>query len=118
FYINNDVDQLANPPVDTEMDGLTVVLTATAQVTAGQTNHIKLAIADADDFAVDSNVFIKAGSFTSSQITLSPESLDFGNQPQGTTSSPAKPITVTNVGNTSVTITSVVASANFGETDG
>src|SRR4029077_20141383 len=88
FYINNDVDQLANPPVDTEMDGLTVVLTATAQVTAGQTNHIKLAIADADDFAVDSNVFIKAGSFTSSQITLSPESLDFGNQPQGTTSSP------------------------------
>ncbi|MGA8143262.1 MAG: choice-of-anchor L domain-containing protein [Candidatus Acidiferrales bacterium] len=118
FYINNDIDQLANPPVDTEMDGLTVVLTATAQVTAGQTNHIKLAIADAVDFAVDSNVFIKAGSFTSSQITLSPTSLDFGDQPQGTTSSPPKPITVTNIGNTSVTITSVVASANFGETDG
>ncbi|MGH7484052.1 MAG: choice-of-anchor L domain-containing protein, partial [bacterium] len=117
FYINNDIDQLAVPPVDTEMDGLTVVLTATAQVVAGQTNHIKLAIADAQDFAVDSNVFIKAGSFTSSQIQLSPGSLDFGTQPQGTTSNPPKPITLTNTGNTSVTISSVVASAGFGESD-
>lgn len=63
FYVDNDI-QDGSVHLDTEMDGLTVVLTATATVTAGQTNHIKLAIADAGDDVVDSNVFIKAGSFS------------------------------------------------------
>ena len=41
----------------------------------GVTNHIKLAIADATDFRWDSNVFIKAQSFTAvSDITLAPQS--------------------------------------------
>jgi len=48
----------------TEMDGLTTVLTAKAVVTPNATNHIKIAIADARDYAVDSNVFIRAGSFS------------------------------------------------------
>ena len=50
------------------MDGLTVVLTATAQVNADQTNHIKLAIADAETIRMDSNVFIEAGSLSSSSL--------------------------------------------------
>lgn len=64
FYINNDG---VNSPaaLNTEMDGLTVVLTATAPINAGKINHIKLAIADASDNRLDSNVFIKASSFTS-----------------------------------------------------
>ncbi len=47
---------------DTEMDGLTVVLTATATLNPGQ-NHIKLAVADAGDQVLDSNVFIRGQSF-------------------------------------------------------
>lgn len=48
---------------DTEMDGLTVVLTATGTLSPG-VNHIKLAIADAGDQVLDSNVFIQGQSFT------------------------------------------------------
>lgn len=48
----------------TAMDGLTMVLTISAPVNNGATNHIKLAIADAGDAIVDSNVFIKKGSFS------------------------------------------------------
>ncbi|MCI5117223.1 MAG: hypothetical protein D3913_04550 [Candidatus Electrothrix sp. LOE1_4_5] len=66
FYINND-DCQSNPtscPVpDTQMDGLTTVLsTAEIEVFPGQPYHLKLAIADALDTALDSNVFIEAGS--------------------------------------------------------
>jgi hypothetical protein len=45
------------------MDGLTVVLTAAGPLLPG-TNHIRLAIADAGDPVYDSNVFIRAGSFS------------------------------------------------------
>lgn len=47
---------------NTEMDGLTVVLTATGTLNPGL-NHIKLAIADAGDQVLDSNVFIQGQSF-------------------------------------------------------
>lgn len=47
---------------DTEMDGLTVVLTATGTLNPGL-NHIKLAISDAGDQVLDSNVFIQGQSF-------------------------------------------------------
>jgi hypothetical protein len=71
FYINNDPTD-GVPTLDTEMDGMTVVLTVTANVIPFQINHIKLAIADRGDDVLDSNVFIKAGSFnagTSSRLT-------------------------------------------------
>ncbi len=63
FYVNND-RQDGSAPLNTEMDGLTVVLSVQAAVKSGQTNRLKLAIADASDFFLDSNVFIKAASFT------------------------------------------------------
>ena len=53
------------PTLDTQMDGLTTVLTCTASVNANQSNHMKLAIADAGDFIFDSAVFLQAGSLTS-----------------------------------------------------
>jgi len=64
FFVDNSQGQL-----DTEMDGLTTVLTCSASVNAGQTNHMKLAIADGTDFILDSNVFIQAGSLVSGTTT-------------------------------------------------
>ena len=60
FYIDN-VDAHLN----TQMDGLTTVLSFTAPVLAHQVNHMKIAIADASDHVLDSAVFIQAGSFKS-----------------------------------------------------
>ncbi len=65
YYINNDLDD-GGGLLDTEMDGMTVVLSVVAQVRAGELNHIKLAIADTSDRFVDSNVFIRSGSFSGS----------------------------------------------------
>jgi hypothetical protein len=72
FYINNadptDPTPATPPLLNTQLDGLTVVLTLVVPVNVGQTNHIKLAIADAGDGIFDSDVFIRAGSFGASQI--------------------------------------------------
>ncbi|MEH7380027.1 choice-of-anchor L domain-containing protein [Bacillus sp. JJ1533] len=59
YFVDNTSGAL-----NTEMDGLTTVLPIEAHVNKNQVNHIKLAIADVGDSAYDSNVFIKAGSFT------------------------------------------------------
>lgn len=71
YFRNNDLGD-GGGSIDTELDGLTVVLTATASVNAGQKNHIKLAIADAGDYILDSDVFIKAASFSTPKLTLEP----------------------------------------------
>ena len=62
LYINNDI--ASGAALDTEMDGLTVVLTCDAAVVADATNHMKLAIADGGDDILDSNVFIEENSIT------------------------------------------------------
>jgi hypothetical protein len=59
FYRDNEDGHIC-----TEMDGLTVVLDVLAGVHAHAINHIKLAIADAGDDRLDSNIFIKSGSFS------------------------------------------------------
>lgn len=51
-------------PADISADALTTVLTCRAAVNPGVPNTVKLAIADGGDDAVDSWVFIKAGSFS------------------------------------------------------
>ncbi len=71
YYRNNDLDD-GGGSINTELDGLTIVLSVTANVNAGETNHIKLAIADAGDYVLDSDVFIRAGSFIAPNLTLSP----------------------------------------------
>jgi hypothetical protein len=60
LYRNNDFDGVAT--IDTEMDGLTTVLTCTAAVERGVKNTMRLAIADASDGDYDSNVFLRARS--------------------------------------------------------
>lgn len=71
FFINNacqgppgfpNLEYPCVPPLQTEMDGLTVVLNVAVSVNPG-VNHIKLAIADAGDPVLDSNVFIRTQSF-------------------------------------------------------
>lgn len=69
YYINNSLYD-GGGYIDTGMDGFTVVFSAQAQVTPGTSHHIKLAIADAGDFAWDSNVFLKAASFASTIVDV------------------------------------------------
>ncbi|HSP54529.1 MAG TPA: choice-of-anchor L domain-containing protein [Dehalococcoidia bacterium] len=70
LYRNNDINDGGS--LDTEMDGLTTVLTCEANVLAGKKNHMKLAIADGSDSILDANVFLQAGSFVAATPTPSP----------------------------------------------
>lgn len=71
FYRNNDPND-PGATINTGADGLTTVFTCTATVNPGVNNHIKLAIADASDTVLDSYVFLRANSFVSSNIALTP----------------------------------------------
>ncbi len=53
-----------------QYDGFTVPLTALAYVICNETYHIKIAIADAGDWAYDSGVFLEAASFSSTGATV------------------------------------------------
>ena len=112
FFINNDFQFPTVAPLDTEMDGMTVVLSVQVPVNPSVTNHIKLAIADTGDHLFDSNVFIAAGSLNSSPLRLSVGTLAFGNEAVGATS-PPQTVTLTNGGSGTVNIASIVPSAGF-----
>lgn len=67
YYIDNDPPNGwwdPDSPYCTEMDGFTVVMTATGPINPNTNNHIKLAIADASDRIYDAWVFIKTEGFT------------------------------------------------------
>lgn len=49
--------------IETNFNGRTIPLTATANVIPGQTYHFKIVLADYSDSSFDSGVFIQAGSF-------------------------------------------------------
>jgi gliding motility-associated-like protein len=79
----NNINPVTNPqyyvfnefPQDTygdaiQYDGTTVKLTASASVQCNQTYHIKFAIANVLDQAYDSGVFLEAGSFSSSAVSV------------------------------------------------
>ncbi|MFN5516211.1 MAG: PEP-CTERM sorting domain-containing protein [Cyanobacteriota bacterium] len=68
--VNNDansgvyIDNTITPnPIDSQYDGFTRVLTVLADVTPGEVNTIKLAIADSGDSILDSGVFISGSTF-------------------------------------------------------
>ncbi|HTZ88579.1 MAG TPA: choice-of-anchor L domain-containing protein [Solirubrobacteraceae bacterium] len=82
-YFRNNVGQ--PPPIDSQLDGLTTVLTCSASVEPGVENHMKLVIADALDEALDSAVFLQAGSITSSAPPTTPA------PPSGGEASPGAP---------------------------
>ncbi len=70
FYRNNDLDD-GGGFIDTQLDGLTVVLTATGSVQPGQVNTIKLAVADTTDSSFDSAVFLQGSSMSSADLNFS-----------------------------------------------
>ena len=115
FFISNDFQFPTVAPLDTEMDGMTVVLSVQVPVNAGVTNHIKLAIADTGDHIFDSNVFVASGSLNSSPLRLSVGTLAFGDEAVGATS-PPQTVTLTNGGSGTVNIASVASSAGFTDT--
>lgn len=67
YYVDN-----SGAAFNTQLDGFTVPIQATVSVNAGVVNHMKIAIADAKDAAVDSAVFIQAGSFIAPSPSPSP----------------------------------------------
>jgi hypothetical protein len=72
LYIDNSPSTDGSSPRNTQMDGLTRVLTCAAPVNRGVENTLKLAIADTGDSKYDSNVFIRAGSLTTIEPTATP----------------------------------------------
>ncbi|MBB6454471.1 LPXTG-motif cell wall-anchored protein [Salirhabdus euzebyi] len=75
YFINNEGGAL-----NTEMDGLTVVMSVSVGVNPGVSNTIKLAIADGFDDQYDSNVFIKAGSLNDRAVQ--PGQIEFDTREQ------------------------------------
>jgi len=68
FYNNNDPTD-GGPFFNIEYDGFTTIFTAQASgLEVGVEHNIKLAIADTGDSSLDSGVFIKADSFTSTAV--------------------------------------------------
>lgn len=64
YYNNNDPTDLTPTPFNFEYDGFTDPLVASILgLTAGDTYHLTLAIADAGDHILDSGVFLAAGTF-------------------------------------------------------
>lgn len=61
-----------NPQIETNFDGRTIPLTATATVIPGQTYHFKMVLADYQDSNFDSAVFLEAGSFDIGVQLLNP----------------------------------------------
>ncbi|RZJ35819.1 MAG: hypothetical protein EOO51_04415, partial [Flavobacterium sp.] len=70
YYVNNGTGLTPAVNSTIQYDGFTTVLTATATVQCGQTYHIKLAIGNVLDNALDSGVFLKSGSFNVQTINF------------------------------------------------
>ncbi|HRK28927.1 MAG TPA: choice-of-anchor L domain-containing protein [Chitinophagales bacterium] len=70
YYVDNGSGFPIDPESTVQYDGFTVVLTATANVIPCQTYHLKIAVADALDTALDSGVFVEEGSLSTNFITV------------------------------------------------
>ncbi len=76
YYGLTGLDPLASP---TNYNGRTTPLTATANVTPGNQYHIKLVIADRQDTAFDSAVFLEGGSLDIGNVDLGTDFLQSTN---------------------------------------
>lgn len=72
YYVNN------TGGLTIEYDGFTTVLTAWIRVIACETYHIKMAVADAGDYVLDTGVFIEENSFESPKIDVETEPIPEG----------------------------------------
>ncbi len=78
FYINNPA---STDPNSIEFDGFTTLMVATTDfsLVCDSTYHIKMVIADGGDTALDSAVFLEAGSFSSNAVEIVGTGSIFGN---------------------------------------
>ena len=67
YHFDNSISTGSN---ETQYDGFTVGLTAKSGLICGETYHIKLAIADAEDDNLDSAVFLESGSLDGSGFDI------------------------------------------------
>jgi hypothetical protein len=118
-FVNNDLSD-GSGAINTEMDGLTLVFSATVAVSPGF-NHIKLSIGDAGDSVLDSNVFIRAGSLVCGNpgpVCEAPmPAIELGAGPQAADigvpfSHPIRAIATNGLPGQQVTVTGVSASKN------
>lgn len=65
YIANHPFTPSIQTPYTIEYDGYTQLLTAQCLVTRGKMHHIKIAIGNVNDYAYDSGVFLRAGSFGS-----------------------------------------------------
>jgi hypothetical protein len=81
YYINNNTSGgsgtcgsigVPSANLNTQFDGLTVVINLKINITPGVSHHLKFAIADVQDSAYDSAVFIKSASLISGTDTITP----------------------------------------------
>ncbi|MDT7544333.1 MAG: hypothetical protein QOE99_443 [Actinomycetota bacterium] len=111
LFRNNDPSD-GDTRIPTQLDGLTTRLTCRAAVTPGQTNHIKLAIADTTDSSLDSFVVLAAGTLAvqaplvASAVATSPTS------PPGGTN--GYTVRISNPGDVAVPLTSITAALPAG----
>jgi len=71
-YVNDSIYFTSNNPMlpgDIQFPGMTVNMYANYILTPGETYHIKLAVADAHDSALDSGVLLEGASFSAFPIT-------------------------------------------------
>jgi hypothetical protein len=68
YFNQNDLN--VGAPFATEMDGFTTPLYVQFDVTANEVNHMKIAIADAGDYILDSWVLLGGGTFTNHPVSL------------------------------------------------
>ena len=76
YYIDNPGGNFGGP-YDICVNGFTTTFTAAAAVQCGETYHIKLAIADGSDTALESFVVLEAGSFSSNAVNLEADAVPF-----------------------------------------
>ena len=73
YYIDNSLSPFGGfGELNTQMNGLTRVLTMEAPVVAGQVNTLSITIADTNGSQLDSAVFLKSGSFRSIDEKVAP----------------------------------------------
>jgi len=99
MYIDNTDDDY-----NTEMDGFTITLTLTMQVNAGETNSIRIALADTGDSNYDSNVLIAGDSLQTELIAISD---NVNVYPDGTTTLDVLSNDINNTEGSTLTVTHI-----------
>ncbi|TFD72735.1 choice-of-anchor L domain-containing protein [Cryobacterium gelidum] len=75
LYRNNDLSD-GTPTIDTQADGLTVGLVCESAVNNGETNTMKLAIADGSDSSLDSWVLLSASGISTTKPEICNDAVD------------------------------------------